>query len=226
MLSLISILMRPRRCAEQLKASPRWLIPFIALAFISVLIMIAMHPHLIRMTLAHLPESASESAKAAVRSALEGELAARCAFLPFRLLIGWASFALVLLYSCQAWGRIQPVRFVQIFSLEVHAEGALLLGQAGALLLTLFGRSADAVVVPFGLDAVVPASSDFVMRTLLNAFNPFAAWYVVIIISGVAACCEFRRSKAALVVLSVWGLNVGFSVVGTYILQETFHFRL
>ncbi len=224
--SLISILFTPRRGAERLKTNPRWLIPFLVLAFVAVIITLVLHPYLVRLTLAHLPESATESAKAAVQVSLDGELAARCAFLPFRLLAGWGSFALVLFYSCKAWGRIQPVRFDQIFSLEIHAEGALLLGQLGALLMAGLHGSADAVAIPFGLDTVVPESADFVLRTFLNAFNPFAVWYVLILISGVAVCCEFRRRKAALVVFSVWGLNLLFNIVGTYVLQETFHFRL
>lgn len=226
MFSLIEMSFAPRRAAARLRTHPRWVRQFMVLAFASVLLAIAMHPYLVRVTLSHLPPSAEESARIAMRRVLDGEMAGQCAFLPFRLLAGWGSFALMLFYSCKAWGKTQPARFVQLFALEVHAEIALVAAQTAVLFAALFGRSAVAMFVPFGLDAMTPETGGFVMRALLNAVNPFSAWYLWMLASAVATLCEFRPGKALLIVMSVWGLQLAFTAVSTFVMQEAFHLQL
>ena len=161
-----------------------------------------------------------------MRRILDGELGVRCAFLPFKLLIGWASFAVVLFYSCKAWGKNQPIRFVQFLSLEVHAESALVLAQIAICVMALFDGSERLLLIPLGLDRVRTGPTSFLSRTLLNAVNPFTAWYLVILSSGAARLCGFRRIKAALITLSVHVLNLAFSIVSMVLFQETFHLGL
>ncbi|MDD5543119.1 MAG: YIP1 family protein [Acidobacteriia bacterium] len=56
---------------------------------------------------------------------------------------------------------------------------------------------------PVGLNIFFDVTS-LSWNTLLNDFNPFAIWYMVILILGVATLSQCSRLKAALVVVPVW----------------------
>lgn len=182
---LLLVLLYPRRAAESMKATPRWIIPFVILAGASVATALLQHPHIVRLTLDHLPASATVEDKLILEQSLNEGLAVRCAFLPIRLLIGWASFALILLYTCKAWSTSGTVRIRQVFCLEVAAEGVMVLGQISSLIYPN-GDNESFVRIPFGADMLLSLSHDVVLQMTWNSVNIFSIWYIVILTLGIS----------------------------------------
>jgi len=138
---------------------------------------------------------------------------------PLALLLKWAFTAallfgmglLVLGPATRAEGesaRLAPVK--KFFALVVYANIILLLEEIFRnLLLWLRYLLTGAIVLrpAIGLDAFV-CPSEAALAVLVEQANVFEAWYVVILIGGVAALCRCSRSVAMAVVLPVWGFGV------------------
>jgi hypothetical protein len=209
------MILNPRHFVSQLNAKPRWLGTFILLSALSISLYILMHPYLVQSTLAHLPQSATPEDKEVVAQTLRNELPLRCAFLPVRLLIGWSTFAFVLFAICKAFTPPEPVRFIKILSLEVHAEVVNLLAQ-GATLAYLFVRGGDisnaTSLVPFSAAMFVRADT-LVSFSLLNSLNFFTLYYIVFLTMGISVQSGLSRTKSFTVVALNWLtyllLNVG-----------------
>ncbi len=125
MRTLLLILFRPQQAVRLIKAAPQWLPTFLALSLVSVGIYMLTHPHLIQATLDHLPSTATEVDRSVVAETFRTQLGLRLAFLPIRLFIGWAAFALTLLYVCKAFNPMEHVRFAQALAAvpsELHRK--------------------------------------------------------------------------------------------------------
>ena len=223
---LLLIVLHPRRAVESIKSAPQWVILFIVLAAVSIILMLLQHAHVVRLTLDHLPASATVEDKFMVEQSLHEQLAIRCAFLPIRLLVGWASFALLLLYACKAWSMTEPVRFQQVFSLEVAAESVMVLAQCASFIYSLAARDASFVRIPFGLDMMISQSHDIVLRMALNAINVFSLWYVVILAMGISTFYGISKIKSITTVTGVWVVTQLFSATVISLLRDALHLQL
>lgn len=216
MQTLPLILIRPVRTLHRLKESPVWLVPFMTLAAISVILLLLTAERNIQSTLAHLPASATDQDREAVAAALRQDGAAQAAFLPFRLLIGWSTFALLLHWGARAFGSPGGHRFKHILSLEIHGEAAQ---TAGAIV------GAAGVALP-SLSALCGPESDFLNRSLLASVNLCTLWYVVILTAGIVVLCQQSKLKAFLIVAGSWGIVQALSLGVLNLIRHTFHFLL
>jgi len=220
MVPLISILHRPAYAIEQLKIRPQWLIAFLVLAALSVLRLVYDYPAIVAAALEHLPPSATAADKLLMKEHLAVDLYARSVFLPIRLLAGWSVFAL-LLYELSSWvGSAEPVRFRQMFALEVHAESVLLLG--GCLGIVLHHGS-GLPGMPLSAASFFHPQSDIVMSSILDALNPFTAWYVALLGLGVKIICRFSVLKATAVAVTAWIVMLIWNLAIFKYLAESFH---
>jgi hypothetical protein len=136
---------------------------------------------------------------------------------PLGWLIKWA-FTAVLLFGVEllllrpATGaegaRVVPVR--SFFVLVVYANLVLVLeALLKNLILWLRYLLSGAIVLDpaVGVDALV-RPSDPALAVVLAHVNVFEVWFLTILIGGVAALCRCSRSRAAALVLPVWGLGL------------------
>ncbi|MBI4548170.1 MAG: YIP1 family protein [Ignavibacteriae bacterium] len=226
---LTLMLLHPRRGTVILSSRPKWLVQFPLLALLSIGITLLIHSYLTQLTLAHLPSSATNLDKLSVEQMLHHELGLRCAFLPFRLLIGWISFTFTLYYICKVSRMQIPVRFTQLFSVEVYAETVMIFAQlAAALRISLFDGDhfSTPFPIPLGLDAFVHTHHNFVLLKILNSINLFTFWYLAIVICGVRALYKFRTFKSSVVVLTTWGISTMFNASVLWLLRDKFHFNI
>jgi hypothetical protein len=215
---------RPEKAAVEIRSHPRWLFPFIFLASISVVSYALVHPLLVQKTLDHLPLSATKADKQIVADNLSRELPAKLAFYPIRLFMGWSAFALVLLYVCRSWGTREPVRFRQMFSLEVHSE---VTSAIGGVIATISALSIGAVGdTPLSLAMLFSLPSSFIINALLTSLNIFTLWRVIILTSGVSVLCNFGVTRSVFLVLLVWLLSLVFNLGSLKLLEDALHLLL
>ncbi|HEV8538388.1 MAG TPA: hypothetical protein VGR15_05620 [Bacteroidota bacterium] len=223
---LLLALVQPQRAAGIIKSNPRWIVQFLILAVLSIILAVLAQPYVVHLTLDRLPSSATAEDKFIVQQALDGELYVRCAFLPIRLLIGWASFALLLFYACKGWRSKESVRFYHLWSLEVTAESVMVLAQAASLIYALTGGGSSFMRIPFGLDMVFGPLADPVKRMALNSVNIFALGYLYLLTTGISVLYGQSKIKSFFPVLAVWSLSVMFNVGIVSLLRDAFSFRL
>jgi hypothetical protein len=219
---------RPSRHAAGLRERPRWVGRFTVLAALYIVLGVAGGVHRASVTAYHLPRSVTVEERAAARDAILDATVVRSLFLPVRLFTGWSAFALLLWYACRIWSTRETVRYVHILAAEVHAEGALLLGNAAALAAAFFGGAAGAHSagwVPGGLDLIVPAG-DFTSHYILNALNIFSALYVALLSVTLSVILGISRIRALVSVLVAWGLSLLFNATVFELLRREFQFAL
>jgi len=225
MLNTFSILFSPRETYMRIDSKPNWLGTFLILAILSIVMYALMHPFLVRAALAHLPSSAAPADKEVVAQTLRSELPVRCAFLPIRLLIGWSTFAFVLFAICKAFTPSEPVHFIKIFSLEVHAELINIVAQSATLINLFIMKDASpnaTALVPFSAAAFV-GSKDIVTFSLLNSLNFFTLLYMAILTMGVSTQSGFSRVKSLLIVVLTWSAYLLFNVGTIKLMRDTMH---
>ncbi len=196
------------------------MIAFLVLVALSVLRLVVDYPAIVAAALDHLPPSATAADKLLMREHLAVDLYARSFFLPIRLLAGWSVFAL-LLFELSSWvGPAEPVRFRQLFSLEVHAESVLLLGGCLAL---VFHPGSGLHGMPLSAASFLPPQSDIVIASILESLNPFTAWYVALLGLGVRIICRFGVLRATAVAVAAWIVTLIWNLAIIKYLAESFH---
>ncbi|HTK81213.1 MAG TPA: YIP1 family protein [Bacteroidota bacterium] len=223
---LLEILIRPRSAAEMIKQRPQWVWQFVILALVSVSLAILLHPHVVNMTLDRLPASATVQDRMEVGRMMNQDLATKSAFLPMRMLIGWSAFALMLLFACKTWRTFEPVRWYQVFSLEIAAETTLVLGQVAALVYASLNQALAFVRIPFGVDQIMPPSADTLVLMALNSVNVFSLWYIVMLAIGVRTLYGISMMKSLITVVAVWSISQIVNVSILWFLRDAFHFQL
>jgi hypothetical protein len=224
-LDTFSLLFTPRAALTRIKTKPRWLVPFLVLSGLSIVLYVLMHPFLITSTLSHIPSSATMEEKVVVAQTLRAELPMRCFFLPIRLLIGWSSFAFVLLAVGRAFDPPEQLHFIKLFTLEVHAELFNMLAQSASLinLLLVAGSSPNLPsLVPFSAATLVP-TKDIVSFSLLNSLNFFTLLYVGALTFGISLQSCFSLTKSLVVALLAWSACAVFNAGALKLLSDTLH---
>lgn len=207
-----------------IQAKPRWLLLFLMLALVSVVVEILMHPYSVQSVLHHLPSSATNQDKLVVTQTLDQGLFARAAFLPIRLLFGWATFALMLYYICGFLIPRKIFRFIQIFSLEVSAEAILILAKAAALLQLVINspNPGSRIFIPLSCVDFIP-THDYSTFTFLNSLNVFTVGYIAILTMGISVVCRISKIKALFIVGIVWGISALFNIGIITVLRDRLH---
>jgi Yip1 domain len=211
--ALVRLPVRPIEESRILKRSPRWLVPFLILAAASVIILVFAYPDTVRRAVDHLPPSAGAGDRQRAAELLDGELLQRSVFLPLRLIAGWWIFAFLLYQSARAFRPAEGIRLAQFLSLEIHAEGVLVLS---SLVIAL------GVPLP-SLALLFPPSSGFLLRTLLATINLFTLWYILVLTAGVSVLCGYSKRKAFLIVAGVWVISTSLNLGVLNQLSVVFH---
>ena len=223
---LLRVLLQPRKCFALIASDPQWLRQFVFLAAVSILLAVVIHPRITQLTIDHLPTMASSEEKEAMRSMFNEQLPVKCAFLPFRLLIGWVSFTLVLFFTARSLTTHHTARFGQLLSLEVHAEMILLVGQIISFPGGIIQISENPSWNPLGLDLLFPGIVNAASREILNSLNPFTVWYLIFLVGGIIVLYDCKVWKSVVAVVGSWSLTLVFSLGVFKLLMDTYHFRL
>jgi hypothetical protein len=221
---LLRIILRPRETVEALAARPLWLSSFCILALFGVFLFVLNYHLLVDETLRHLPPGASQEDKAYIAEWAGAEIVLRGAFLPIRLFIGWGVFALALMYGCRAATPPKPIRFSQSFSLVVHVQVFLMLGQMiGSIASHLSPESHRYGTTPFSIAFFLPRDVDYVSHLLLNSVNPFMLWSIGVLSLGISCVCGFGGRTSLFVVGLVTLVSVMFNTSVIKLLIEALY---
>jgi hypothetical protein len=212
---LADILFRPGRLAGRIALRPSCLLPGSIVIAAACLIFAAGYREGVESALTHLPPSAGEPERAALRDAFASDLLRNLSFLPFRLLLGWALFAVALQLSARALLKVPGLRFAHFFSLVLHLEAIPRVGE----LIVLLG-----LPLP-GLAWVAPAGDPFLVP-LLTSINLVTLWHLLVLSIGLSVLSGSRKRTSALAAGVVWAgslaLNAGFLAL----LARVFHLQL
>lgn len=226
--SLPRFFAHPVRTICALKGQPVWLSSFLILAAASIVLEVVRHPFLVEETLRHLPQSATAADRLALVEWLDTELPLWCALIPFRLLAGWGTFSAFLWLVVRAFEPAEPLRWLQLFSLEVHAEGILLAGNVAGLLWSFYDAGGRDVfgTPPWSLTGSLAYAGDFSVQALLTSINLFTLWYGVTVAIGVYFFSGFSKLKSVCIVSATWIVFAGFNLGIISLLRNAFQFAL
>lgn len=213
---LLAVALFPYRTVAGLREHPRWGVAFVVLSLVSITIVLFASGSRINNAIAHLPPSATAQDRALVQAHLEASVVRDAAFIPFRLLLGWASFTLLLFALGRAFAPPRQVRFLQLFALEVHAEGIMVVAAAAGV---LFGANA-------GSAAWLAPDDSFLVLFLLRSSNIFTLWYVWVLTAGLTALCGFRRRTSFLLAAGALAASLVFNLGLIKFLQGALHLRI
>jgi hypothetical protein len=219
----------PFRGARALRAHPRWLVPFLALASLHIALLIFSERETVNSVIAHLPPGATAADREEVGSMLNATRLTHYMFEPVRLLAGWSAFAAILYLFIRSLSPPGPVTFVRVLSLEVHAEAALVIGGiATAVYATIVqtGGGGDMQIPLLSAAPLLPATSPYPLVALLATLNIFTLWYVVLLATGMRVLFGMTVRTAALVAVSAWALSVLFDTAILTLLVTTLHLRV
>ena len=133
---------------------------------------------------------------------------------PLTMACRWALIAgLLYLISVLANGRMH---YRQSYALVVLASLPLL-GETALNLVILFLRGVDSIAEPFDLMPPIGLSLLFSPQSpawysILNSVNLFEIWHMILLVLGISALNDFGCIRSGVIVLSVWGFQVGTGV--------------
>jgi hypothetical protein len=227
MTGIAQILLTPRDAADRIRKAPSWYASAAILVVMAIGASLLLRAQVVTVTLNHLPPSATPGDREILESFFQQRLSVDLAFLPIRLLGGWVCTALLLFFLNKSWTPNNPVRFTQVFSLEVHAEAVLVLARlataASSLIAAGTGRG---IRVPFGLDAVLAPGTSALVAAALNTVNPFALWYIAVIAIGLARIGGLHPAKGWITSLIGWGVSSALNLGAIALIGERMHLRL
>jgi len=209
--SLGAILWKPSEVFDKLRDRPRYLLPLIVVALGGLLLELEARPLveqlLIRTAPKDLPLDQLERGLAYFRKAhLIGMLAS-----PVVMFIKWACTAwLIFMTSILVGGRGS---YRQTLSL-VSFSSVILLFESWYSRMVVHLKGIDALTSPRDLDPPIGLS---LLKpdlnpgwfTFLNTFNLFEAWFVVLLLLGLARLENISKKRAALAVVPIWLLLTG-----------------
>jgi len=224
MRTLILAIIRPWKLARAVSEGPAWVVPLIVLAVLQIAVASLVYDRTVGEVLAGLPDGVSPADRIAVEKTFQEERTIEVLFKPFRLAAGCASFSLVVFGLLQIFFLPVRPRFHHVFSLTVHAELILILGQAGSYIRSLPGLSRSPGM-PFSLNDLFPQAS-FLGSYVLGSFSLFHFWSLAVLVVGLVGVTKMQPLKAAAVVLISWMLTVALSAWALHSMVSFFHFGL
>lgn len=194
-LDLVRVLFEPTAVFERVREKPRFLVPFLVLAVITVLIVALQLPYT-RAALALTPNMTPEQIQAASKFAPIGLVIAPifyCLFLALNALVLWVSVSVL---GAGAGGE---AKYGTLISVATYASVAYTLLQVvGVIVLMMRGTSSITSMVDLqpalGLDLLAPDAKGFTLA-LLRGINPFTLYGLFLTATGVAVTT--RTSKGA-----------------------------
>lgn len=199
--------------AIELKNRPRWIVPFGALAPMSIAAAFLTSKFSSELAASKLLGKFSD---VHVASALEmiGTVQILSAVLsPVALLLKWVIVSALIYLFAVVLGSVDA-RFKQVYVIVVHAETILvLMSLLNILLLYLKGpvniREVSDLQALVGLDIFLhDKSSNPPLFVLLNSINAFSLWYLALLTIGISVVSKLGRIKAGVAVTGVWVLGV------------------
>jgi hypothetical protein len=195
-LDLFKVLFEPTAVFERVREKPRFLVPFLVLAVITVLIVGLQLPYT-RAALAQTPNMTPEQAQAASKFAPIGLVIAPifyCLFLLLNALVLWVSVSVL---GAGAGGE---AKYGTLLSVATYASVAYTLLQViGVIVLMMRGTSSVTSMVDLqpalGLDLLAPDAKGFTLA-LLRGINPFTLYGLFLTATGVAVTNRTSKGVA------------------------------
>jgi hypothetical protein len=207
MVAFLQVLHAPELAFARDLRGPSYLVPLIILGLLFTLISVAQSPIHIQWT-RHQLESAGAAPEqiAASMDLLRRSSAWSFVGVPLFLLLRWVLYALLLWLVAQV--VIDILNFQQALTIVAFSYLPILLRDAAASLV-LFLRSeeallhADGLNVSLGLNLLLPAMP-LPWSSLAGNVNLFEAWFVFLLVVGIAQVTRSHWRKALAVVLPSW----------------------
>jgi hypothetical protein len=210
----------PVRTFESIARRPTWLVPLLLWTILSVATTAVLLPKIDyeQMTREALQRRGQTIPEDRMASIVERQK-------KFGSIFGWVGGAvtpavLSLLVAVVIWGTFKvfgyDARFSQAFGVTTHAylPGVL----KGIFLMLLVSRQETVNPQNLGdlltsnLGFLVPADSSKALHALLQSFDVFALWVVVLLVLGFAAAAKARRGAAAGIIGTLWLVTVAIRV--------------
>jgi membrane protein, antimicrobial resistance system len=195
-LDLLKVLFEPTAVFERVREKPRFLVPFLVLAVITVLIVGLQLPYT-RAAMAQTPNMTPEQLQAASKFAPLGLVIAPifyCLFLLLNALVLWVSVSVL---GAGAGGE---AKYGTLLSVATYASVAYTLLQVvGVIVLMMRGTSSITSMVDLqpalGLDLLAPDAKGFTLA-LLRGINPFTLYGLFLTATGVAVTSRTSKGVA------------------------------
>jgi hypothetical protein len=219
---IFKLFISPTKYFEELNEQPKWLAVFIIIALLSIVEAYLLLPFKQEVLLSSLSEKvgverAQETLSVANQFVLIGLL-----FIPIPLAIKLVAITTIIFYSAILFNAQNP-NFKKLFTVTVHAEVIfLLMGIANIIGLEFNGvnslRNHSIWQTIVGLDDVFKDSPpNIYLSTILNSFNLFSIWYLVVLTIGVSVSSRLERWKSSIMVSLLWTLGISFQIALKYI---------
>lgn len=210
----------PVRTFESIARRPTWLAPLLLWTILSVATTALLLPKIDyeQMTREAMQRRGQTIPEDRLASIVERQK-------KFGSIFGWVGgvaspAVLSALVAVVIWGSFKvfgyDARFSQAFGVTTHSylPGVL----KGAFLMLLVSRQETVNPQNLGdllssnLGFLVPADSSKALHALLQSFDVFALWVVVLLVIGFAAAAKARRGAAAGIIGTLWLLTVAIRV--------------
>jgi len=222
---IVGIFTSPREAFESINQNPSWIIPFlIGLVFFLIFqyftVDIQMADQIAKLEARDMPAAQMEAA----RGQMQG-FAKYLGFIigPFAILIFWVIFAAIfLLFGNMMIGG--ETSFKKIFSIVAWTS---LVGNLSLILLTFLITSkgtTHGVAMDLSLLLTTPAlgTEPGVLYLILSKIDFFVIWQVILWIIGLSVTYNTTTNKAAIPILTLWGLWIVVSVTFSSLLGNLF----
>ncbi|HVH68987.1 MAG TPA: YIP1 family protein [Gemmatimonadales bacterium] len=192
-LDLVRVLFEPTAVFERVRERPRFLAPFLALALITVVIVVLQLPYTkaaLTAQFAQTPNMTPEQAQAGLKFASVGIVVAPIAYCLFLLLNAFILWVTVSVLGGEA-------KYATLLSVTTYASITYALLQiVGLIVLTMRGTGSIGSMLDLqpavGLDLLAPDAKGFTLA-LLRGINPFTLYGLFLTAVGIAV--THRASK-------------------------------
>lgn len=211
-----NVFLSPSRAFDEIRRGAPWWVPFLILVILAVVAAALSQPLQTAIAEARLSQVAEAQREAASAQMRVGSIVA-LVFAPIQQAIGLLLCALVFLGVLRGAGH--DLTFKQSFAAQCYAGlvssglGGLVMGLLIQMKARAGSMSGMADLPRLGLDLL---GGEGFARGLLGAFNPFAVWWLVILVYGFAAFLKRtpRQVTVTVLVAGILWLLLGGALAG------------
>jgi|GEM_PF-2327683 len=205
----------PQSVARDIREQPNWVFPILLtllLSFVSTALII------------QLPETRQALQQALESSGQKVSELEKVKLLEAMRVVAWVGFLVApvignLFVAMLLWGAAvmmeAKVRFLPVFSFELHAQMVMLIPRTLGVAWVLGRHPAEVkaaeVTLPFSLGSLLPAGvTSPVLQAVADSVDPFGLWYWAVIVAGLAivAGIPWRRLLVPASFLCVLGILI------------------
>ena len=212
----LEVFFDPFNLFGRLNSRPNWLKPFLIVALAGVVSIFLMSPVVMHVVVQQIPEGVSAETQEQMLAMFKVSRYYGILISPLLLIVKWSVSAFLLFSVSVLFGA--DITYRKVLSLLGHASIITALDNLLSIAV-IYMRGIDTIKsvediqsTVLSLNHILGSTGHPVMRVFLESVNVLTAWYMIVLVLGMASLTKVSKKQSAAIVGLVWAIQTMFVI--------------